>query len=92
MNKLKNIIDRISQKSNILIAVTGVILLISLICVYLIPDSKISLLTACVACGLMNIIQGIKFMDNKNKKTTGWSMLTLGIIIIVVGFVIVRIS
>lgn len=89
MNGLKKLMDKIMQKSNVIIAITGVILLISLIFVYILPKNKIAILTACVACGLMNVLQGFKYMNNPKKKTTGMSILMMGLIVIAVGFVII---
>jgi uncharacterized membrane protein HdeD (DUF308 family) len=56
--------------------------------VYLLPHSKITILIACAACGIMNILQGFKYLNDAKRKTTGWSVMMLGIIVIVVGIVI----
>lgn len=91
MVRIKKLSEKLQQKSNLLIAITGLVLLVSLVLVYLLPHNKITILIACAACGFMNILQGLKYLNDAKKKTTGWSVIMLGIIVIVVGIVIVTI-
>jgi len=74
-----------------MIAIAGVIMLFSLLFVYLFPNG-IGILIACIACGLMNIVQAYKYLGDKRKRSMGMSMLLLGVCIIVVGFIIVVVS
>jgi uncharacterized membrane protein HdeD (DUF308 family) len=85
---MKKLLEKLSHKSNLLITIVGVILLICLIMVALFPHSGLVILLACIACASMNLLQGIKYLQDVKKQAVGWSVIMLGIIIIVAGFIV----
>ena len=92
MNVIKKLLEKFSAKYDILITLVGVALLIIVVIIFMNPGNMTVILTACIACGTINILQGMKLMKDSKKRMTGTSYLCLGIIVIVVGFIINRVS
>lgn len=92
MEKLNKFIKKITLKSNIILALAGIILMIVIIFIYLNPTNLNAILIAAIACGIMNIIQAFKMLKDPKRKSMGLTYLMMGIIIIVVGFIIVKLG
>jgi 4-hydroxybenzoate polyprenyltransferase len=89
MNGLKKLIAKFSSMYDIIIALIGIALFIIVIIIFMNHQNLTVILIACIACGIINILQGLKMMKDPKKRMTGMSYLLLGIVIIVVGFLIV---
>lgn len=90
MNKDKKERSKFLLKSDMINVIVGVILVVSLIFVYQNPYNTIAILTACIAGGLINLMNGFKTMKDPKRKTTGLTYLMTGIVIIVLGFIITQ--
>ncbi len=81
---------KILGKSDIINVIAGVALIVSLIFIYQNQYNKIAILTACIAGGLMNIMNGVKTMKDPKSKTTGMTYLMMGVVLIVLGLIITQ--
>jgi len=90
MEQWKKLSGKVTDKSDKLNMLLGVVLIAALIFVYRNPYNKVAILAGCIAGGLMNILSGIKTMKNPKRKTTGMSYIMMGIILILLGCLITR--
>lgn len=88
MDRMKKLIEALSLKINILNIIVGIAFMLSLILIFLEPDNKFAVLSACIAGGFINILNGLKIWKDPKRKTMGLSYVMMGIIIIVLGFVL----
>lgn len=89
MEKLKHLIEKFSFFHKIK-TIMGIALFVLLIICYLFPNNKIVILTACIAGGLINVINGLELMKDPKRMMTGMTFLMMGVIIIIVGFIIIK--
>jgi uncharacterized membrane protein len=68
-----------------IIAALGILLVIFLGLTFAYPKNRIFLYTAFTAGGLINIMNGLKIVNDKKKRTMGISYIFFGIIIILLG-------
>jgi uncharacterized membrane protein len=90
MDGLKKLMKALELKSDIINTVLGFVLIISLIFVYMGPQNKYAILLACIAGGLMNIMNGIKIIKDPIRKMTGFTFLLLGVVVIILGYIITQ--
>lgn len=90
MDKLKKLLKEFSLRSDIMNAIVGIVLIVSLILIFQNPNNRYAILVACISGGLMNILSGLKQMKEPKRKTTGLTFIMLGVIVIFLGFVIMR--
>lgn len=68
--------------------VLGVVMIIALVLVFILR-SNLALLAAIWTAGLMNAVNGLKAMKQKERKMMGQSMFFMGMLVIVIGTVLV---
>jgi uncharacterized membrane protein HdeD (DUF308 family) len=90
MDKGKKDVWKFPLKSDMINVIVGIVLIVSLIFVYRNPYNTFAILTACVAGGLINILNGLNTMKDPKRKTTGATFLMMGIFLIVLGFIITQ--
>ncbi len=90
MDKLKKLLKEFSLKSDVINTLVGIVLIVSLILIFRNPYNQYAILAACIAGGLMNIMNGLKLMKDPKKKTAGMPFLMMGSIVIILGFIIVE--
>lgn len=90
MEKDKKDLWKYLLKSDTINVIVGVVLLISLVFVYRNPYNKAAILTACIAGGLINLMNGLKTMKDPKRKTTGMMFLMLGAMLVILGFIITQ--
>ncbi|MGB4660732.1 MAG: hypothetical protein WBI07_16285 [Mobilitalea sp.] len=86
-NKLLMKVIKYGDKSNMIL---GVALIVSLLLIYIFPNNQIAILSACISGGLMNIVNGLKMIRDPKKLSTGMTFLAMGVLIIVLGFIIIK--
>ena len=86
-DKLLMKVTKYGDKSNM---VLGVALIVSLLLIYIFPNNRAVILSACISGGLMNIINGLKMIKDPKKMSSGMTFLAVGVLIIVLGFIIIR--
>ena len=89
MNKQSSLIEKL-RKSMKINTVLSMVLIIALFYYFLVPNSQYAILAACFAGGLINVNNGMNMWREPVKRTIGMSYLLFGIIIIALGFIIVR--
>ena len=88
MESMKKLLKKFSSRNDIIVALLGITLLILLVFIYLNPKNKLVILFACISCGLLNVMQGLKYRGDSKKMTTAASY----IIIIVVGIIVFKLK
>ncbi len=90
MDKRKKWLEEIVKKNIKINTVLAMILVVALFFFYLKPDSKLAVLVACFAGGLINMLNGVPLWRNPVRRTTGMSYLLFGAVIIALGFIIIQ--
>ncbi|MDF2510552.1 MAG: hypothetical protein K0S04_418 [Herbinix sp.] len=90
MDKRKNLLEKLINKNIRINTVLSIILVVALFYFFLKPNSRYAILAACFAGGLINVNNGMTMWREPAKRTVGMSYLMFGVIIIALGFIIVR--
>jgi hypothetical protein len=96
MNKFKKLLDKFSSGSSkinlldLINTIVGIVLIVSVILIFQNPMNRYAILAACISGGLVNILNGVKQMNDPKRKTTGLTFLMMGVIVIVLGFIIIE--
>ncbi len=88
MNRWKKLLEEFSLKSDLMITLMGIALIVSLFFIYKDPVNGNAILVAAMSGGGINLINGFKLVKDPKKKTTGYSYLMMGIIVILLGYVL----
>ncbi len=89
MERNKKLLEKISLKANMINGIIGAVLIVSLLFIFLNPYNRYAILTASIAGGMMNMVNGLRMMTGANR-STGASMVMTGFILIILGFVIIQ--
>ncbi len=90
MDKQNNRIEKLIKKNFKINTILSIALIIALFYFFLKPDSQYAILIACFAGGLINVSNGMAMQKETAKKTVGMNYILFGVIIIALGFIIVR--
>lgn len=90
MNNLRKLLERVSKKSSIINALAGILLVLALVIIYRNPNNQFAILTACIAGGIMNMMFGINARKDPKRKMTAMSYVLMGVILIGLGFYLIR--
>ncbi len=90
MDKQNNRIEKLIKKNFKINTILSMVLSIALFYFFLKPDSQYAILVACLAGGLINVTNGMAMLKDTAKKAVGMNYILFGVIIIALGFIIVR--
>ena len=85
MKKLLKYLKDIHLNYDVMIIFLGIALVVLLILTFINPGSRLIMLAAFVSGGLLNVINGLKIVNDKNRRNMGMSYIFFGILIIVIG-------
>lgn len=91
MNQNKDIMKDNRLKFDIINVVLGIAVIIFLI-IYMKSQNSVAFFTFYMLCGIMNIINGLRYIRVPSKKATSRNSIVLGSIIIIIGLFIQVIS
>lgn len=91
MNGLKKRFKDIILIRKFFSASLGLVFVASLMILFQNPLNQYAVLAICISAGLMNVQNGIKYMEDSKKKTMGMTSLMMGAIVILLGFLIMDI-
>lgn len=89
MDKRNNMIEKLKKNFKIN-TILSIVLIIALFYYFLKPDSQYAILIACFAGGLINVTNGMAMLKKTAKRAVGMNYILFGVIIITLGFIIVR--
>jgi hypothetical protein len=90
MDKRKKQLKKLSLKSDVINTIIGIALIVSLIFVFINPTNRYAILAACLMGGMLNLMNGLKQRKDPIRKSMGMSLIMMGVIVILLGFVILR--
>ncbi len=96
MNKFKKQLEKFSSGNNkinildLINTIVGIALIVSLILIFQNPTNRYAILAACISGGLVNILNGVKLTRSPKSKTTGFTFIMMGVIVIGLGFIIME--
>lgn len=85
LNQLKKLINDNKLLFDIINVILGIGVIILVILAFLFKNNPIILFVFFMVCGIMNIVNGLKFYKESKKRTMANSFVMLGVIIIIVG-------
>ncbi len=88
MKKLIQGIIKLQLSYDLILTVLGIILVVFLVLTFLNPGNSIFLIAAFTAAGLINVVNGLKIIRDKRKRSIGMNYIFFGIIIIFAGVII----
>jgi hypothetical protein len=86
MDRWKKLLEEFSLKSDLMITLMGISLIISLLFIFQDPGNDTAVLAAALSGGCIYLLNGLKLWKDPKKKMTGYSYLMMGIIVILFGF------
>jgi hypothetical protein len=90
MDQRNNLFEKLKKKNIKINTVLSIVLVLALFYYFLKPNSRYAILAACFAGGAINVINGRNMWKEPTKRSMGMSYVLFGVIIIALGFVIVR--
>lgn len=87
MKKLRQLIKDFSILYDIINSLLGIALIVLLILIFRNPHHRYVVMSAFAVGGLMNVISGLKIINDPMKKNMGVSFILLGIILIFIGVI-----
>ncbi len=90
MDQRNNLFEKLKKKNIKINTVLSIILVMALFYYFLKPNSRYAILAACFAGGSINVINGMNMWKEPTKRSMGMSYALFGVIIIALGFIIVR--
>lgn len=90
MDKQNNRIEKLIKKNFKINTILSIVLSIALFYFFLKPDSQYAIMIACFAGGLINVTNGMAMLKKTVKRAVGMNYILFGVIIIALGFIIVR--
>lgn len=92
MEKIKKLLKAFPFKTEIVNLMLGIALVVALFLIFLKPDNKAALLTACIAGGFINILNGLRIVKEPKKSTMGMTYIMMGILLIFLGFLLYQLN
>jgi hypothetical protein len=91
MNNRKKQLEKLPIKSDIINTIVGIALIVSVVLIFIFPYNQYAILAACISGGLINIMNGLKQRKEPGRKSMSMTLIMMGIIVIFLGFVIIKI-
>ena len=84
LEKVKKFFKDKERVLNTLNAILGLLMITALV-VFWKTGNRISMYIVIFSGGLMNLCNGYKYMQQKERKTIGYSMILLGVVVLMLG-------
>ncbi len=88
MNDPKRQPKKPSVKGDIINTVAGIALVVFVVLIFVFPNNHYAILAACITGGLMNIMNGLKQRKGPAGGSMGTSLIVMGVIVILLGFIV----
>lgn len=85
MNKIKKVLKENKLYLDLLNVLLGMIVLILVVLVIIYPANRLILMFVCIIGGFMNVVNGIRLYQNRDKRTMAAGLFILGVIIMILG-------
>lgn len=90
MRKLLQRLKKLHPYYDRIVTYLGPVLVILILLTFLYPDNGLLMVAAFVAGGLIYVANGLKAVNNKNRRNIGISYIFFGILIILIGILTSR--
>ena len=91
MNDPKKQSKKPSVTIDLINTVAGIALIVSVVLIFVFPYNHFAILAACISGGFINIMNGLKQKKEPGRKSMAMSLIMMGVIVILLGFVIISI-